>query len=153
VRRAPQRRPLQLRPRRHEPEQPRRPRRAELQRQLPPRRRLVARRRRETRWRGGARCGSESVGRPPVPHPFTIFLLSPANLGGQRARVVCNPHAEFELARQLRSPEGAALGELFSFVSGLYFRGKAAYAAAFGRAPEGLASGLVISAGEGLRPL
>jgi hypothetical protein len=85
--------------------------------------------------------------------PFTIFLLSPANLGGRRAAMVLNPRAEFELARQLRSAEGAALGDVFSFVSGLYFRGKAAYARAFGRTPDGLASGLVISAGEGLRPL
>jgi hypothetical protein len=88
-----------------------------------------------------------------VSRPFTIFLLSPANLGGRRAAMVLNPRAEFELARQLRSVEGAALGEVFSFVSGLYFRGKAAYARAFGRTPDGLASGLVISAGEGLRPL
>jgi hypothetical protein len=82
---------------------------------------------------------------------FTIFLLSPANLGGQRAKVVLNPRAEFELAKELRSAEGARLGDVFSFVSGLYFRGKAAYAEAFGRPPPGLAGGLVISPGEGLR--
>jgi len=39
---------------------------------------------------------------------------------------------------------------VFSFVSGLYFRGKATYATAFGRAPAGLSSALVISAGGGL---
>ena len=38
----------------------------------------------------------------------------------------------FDLARRLRSPQGAPLGEAFSFVSGLYFRGKLAYAARFG---------------------
>ena len=81
----------------------------------------------------------------------TIFLLSPANLAGERAGVVCNPAARFPLARELQSSGGAALGELFSFVSGLYFRGKATYAAAFGRPPPGLAGGLVISPGEGLR--
>jgi hypothetical protein len=59
--------------------------------------------------------------------------------------------ARFPLARQLRAPEGAPLGEVFSFVSGLYFRGKMAYAAAFGRPPPGLSGGLVISPGEGLR--
>ena len=58
--------------------------------------------------------------------------------------------AELPLARALRSPGGATLGEVFSFVSSLYFRGKAAYAAAFGRPPDDLARGLVISAGEGL---
>jgi hypothetical protein len=42
---------------------------------------------------------------------------------------------------------------VFAFVSGLYFRGKAAYARRFGRAPEGAAGALVISAGGGLRPL
>src|SRR3954464_8372324 len=67
--------------------------------------------------------------------------------------MVCNPRAQFPLAQQLRSPEGAPLGPLFSFVSGLYFRGKAAYAEAFGRPPPELPAGLVISAGEGLRPL
>jgi predicted kinase len=77
--------------------------------------------------------------------------LSPASLGGERARLVFRPEADFALARQLRSPDGAPLGELFSFISGLYFRGKVAYAQAFGRSPEGLPAALVISAGEGLR--
>ena len=40
---------------------------------------------------------------------------------------------------------------MFSFLSGLYFRGKIAYAAAFGRPPPDVTGGLVISAGEGLR--
>jgi hypothetical protein len=40
---------------------------------------------------------------------------------------------------------------VYSFVSGLYFRGKKAYAEAFGRAPAGLSAGLVISPSEGLR--
>jgi predicted kinase len=81
----------------------------------------------------------------------TIFLVSPANLGGERAQLVFNPAATFSLARQLRSAEGAALGDVFSFVSGLYFRGKATYALAFGRPPGGLPGGLVISPSEGLR--
>jgi hypothetical protein len=82
-----------------------------------------------------------------------MFLLSPANLGGERAALIFNPRAQFALARQLRSPRGAALGDVFSFVSGLYFRGKKLYAEAFGRPPPGLVSGLVISPGEGLRAL
>jgi hypothetical protein len=64
---------------------------------------------------------------------------------------VFNPNAQFPLARQLHSPGGAQLGPLFSFVSGLYFRGKMTYAQRFGRPPPGLAGGLVISPGEGLR--
>lgn len=45
------------------------------------------------------------------------------------------------------------MGEVFKFVSGLYFRGKAAYAETFGRAPHGLPGGLVITAAEGLHLL
>jgi len=82
----------------------------------------------------------------------TIFLLSPANLGGVRGGLVFNPGAEFPLARQLQSG-GASIGELFSFISSLYFRGKVAYSAAFGRPPRGVAGALVITPGAGLRLL
>jgi hypothetical protein len=81
------------------------------------------------------------------------MLLSPARLDGERARVLMNPEAEFPLAKTLRSVEGAALGSVFSFVSGLYFRGKASYAQRFARARRGLPSALVMTAGGGLRPL
>ena len=74
-----------------------------------------------------------------------VFLLSPANCGGERAQLLLSPRAGFPLARQLRTPEGAPLGEVMSFVSGLYFRGKLAYAEAFGIP-------LVITADAGLRP-
>ncbi len=47
-----------------------------------------------------------------------------------------SPAAGFGLARQLQSREGAALGDVFSFVSGLYFRGKLAYARRFARPPD-----------------
>ncbi len=80
----------------------------------------------------------------------TVFLISPANLSGQRGAMLLNPSAKSPLARELRSAEGAVLGELFSFVSGLYFRGKLAYARAFGRAPAGLSVSYIISAGGGL---
>ena len=97
---------------------------------------------------GESATGTTAGGGPP---PFTLFFLSPAFLGGERAALVFRPEADFALARQLRSPEGAPLGELFSFLSGLYFRGKVAYAQAFGRSPDGLPSALVISPAEGLR--
>lgn len=61
-----------------------------------------------------------------------IFLLSPARCDGKRAKVLLNPKAEFPLAVRLREPEGAPIGEVFAFLSGLYFRGKLAYAGAFG---------------------
>ena len=47
-----------------------------------------------------------------------------------------SPRATFALAAALRSAEGAPLGELFTFVSGLYFRGKLAYAQRFAQAPD-----------------
>lgn len=82
--------------------------------------------------------------------PHTVFLLSPASLGGERARILLRPQAAFPLARVLRSPAGAPLGEVFSFLSGLYFRGKAVYARAFARPPRGVSGTLVITSGEGL---
>jgi hypothetical protein len=60
-----------------------------------------------------------------------VFLLSPANCSGTRAKQALSPRATFRLAERLRSPEGVAIGELFSFVSGLYFRGKLTYAQRF----------------------
>lgn len=85
-----------------------------------------------------------------------MFLLSPANCGGVRARMVMSPTAQFALARQLRSVEGTSLGDVFSFVSGLYFRGKLAYARRFATPPEPddpVAAGgvLVITPNAGLR--
>jgi len=68
--------------------------------------------------------------------PARIFLLSPANCGGVRARMVMSERATFPLATQLRSRGGAPIGDVFSFMSGLYFRGKLAYARAFARPPD-----------------
>jgi hypothetical protein len=64
----------------------------------------------------------------------TVFLLSPANLGGKRGAMLLRPNAKSELARALDSEQGAPLVDVYSFVSSLYFRGKAAYARAFGQA-------------------
>src|SRR5947207_11485695 len=65
-----------------------------------------------------------------------VFLLSPANCGGTRAKQVLSPRATFALATRLQSDEGVAIGELFSFVSGLYFRGKLTYARRFAASPD-----------------
>jgi hypothetical protein len=81
-----------------------------------------------------------------------VFLLSPAHAGGKRAELLLRDGAAFPLAARLRGAEGIALGEAFSFMSGLYFRGKLAYARQFGRPPEGLAGALVITANRGLLP-
>ena len=88
--------------------------------------------------------------------PPRVFLLSPANCGGIRAQMMVSPNARFALARQLQSADGAPLGDVFSFVSGLYFRGKLAYAKRFARPPDPadpVAAGgvLVITSNAGLR--
>ena len=63
---------------------------------------------------------------------MTTFLLSPARCDGRRAKVLLNPGATFPLAMRIREPEGAPIGEVFAFLSGLYFRGKLTYAGVFG---------------------
>jgi hypothetical protein len=57
------------------------------------------------------------------PAPPRVFLLSPAHSGGKRAELLLRAEAGFPLAERLRGADGATLGEAFSFLSGLYFRG------------------------------
>jgi hypothetical protein len=83
--------------------------------------------------------------------PFRVFLLSPADCSGKRARLLQSPDPGHELGRRVRGREGAELGEVFSFVSSLYFRGKLAYARAFARPPRDAAGVHVITACDGLR--
>ena len=80
-----------------------------------------------------------------------IFLLSPAHCGGERAHLVFNDAATFAVARGLREPGGVPLGDVFTFLSGLYFRGKLAYARAFQDPQPGVPGVLVITANDGLR--
>ena len=86
-----------------------------------------------------------------VSRPERVFLLSPAHAGGERARLLMREQARFDLAVRLRE-KGAPLGEIYSFVSGLYFRGKLAYAEAFAAPPRGVPGALVITPGFGLVP-
>ncbi|MGE5208944.1 MAG: hypothetical protein ACM3KL_06395 [Alphaproteobacteria bacterium] len=79
-----------------------------------------------------------------------IFLLSPAHAGGERARMILRDQAQFELARKLRGRSGAPIAEVFAFLSGLYFRGKIAYATAFARPARGMPGVLVITPTRGL---
>lgn len=79
-----------------------------------------------------------------------IFLLSPAYAGGERARTIISERAQFDLAQRLRSSDGATIGEVFVFLSGLYFRGKLAYANAFARPLSGSPGILVITPTRGL---
>ena len=73
----------------------------------------------------------------------TVFLLSPANCGGTRAQLLIKSQTSPLTARLANG--GAPLGEVFTFMSSLYFRGKLAYASTFGR-------GYVIAPGRGLLP-
>ncbi len=84
--------------------------------------------------------------------PFRIFLLSPAHCGGKRAEVLLRERAAFPLAVRLRSAPGVTLGEAFGFLSGLYFRGKLAYAERFARPPAGAHGVQVITTDRGLLP-
>ncbi|MGZ6143415.1 MAG: hypothetical protein ACXWLM_08750, partial [Myxococcales bacterium] len=84
-----------------------------------------------------------------APTPPRVFLLSPARAGGERMGLLLNPGAGFEMAHRFQR-SGAMLGELFAFASGLYFRGKFAYARKFARPPRGASGALVIVPGRGL---
>ncbi len=67
----------------------------------------------------------------PQKKSLRIFLLSPAYAGGRRAQMVLSERAQFALAKKLRSETGAMIADVFAFLSGLYFRGKLAYANTF----------------------
>ena len=87
-----------------------------------------------------------------MPHKVNqrVFLLSPAYAGGERARMIMSERAQFDLARKLRTDTGATIAEVFTFLSGLYFRGKIAYANVFAR-PFARSSGVfVITPSRGL---
>jgi hypothetical protein len=60
--------------------------------------------------------------------------------------MLVNPRASFALAVRLRTT-GITLGEAFTFLSGLYFRGKLSYARAFAGPRDAV---LVLTAGQGL---
>jgi hypothetical protein len=87
-----------------------------------------------------------------MPPGHRVFLLSPANCSGKRAGFLLRKNARSALALQLRSAEGATIGEVFTFMSGLYFRGKLAYASAFASPPDGCVGVQVIVPGLGIRP-
>jgi hypothetical protein len=81
-----------------------------------------------------------------------VFILSPARTTGKRAQLLFNPGASFDLAVRLREQGGVPLGEVFEFLSGLYFRGKLAYAERFAAPPRGVEKCYVITSDSGLTP-
>jgi hypothetical protein len=104
----------------------------------------------DTVHRVRAEAGRFDVGEDTDPSPH-VFLLSPASTSGERAKRLFDARAHLPLALALRSGAGAPLGDVFSFLSALYFRGKLTYARAFARPPAGLCGAFVIAPGEGLR--
>lgn len=79
----------------------------------------------------------------------TVFLLSPANTAGKRARAMLERRDGSSMVQDLAA-RGVPIGEVFSFLSGLYFRGKRVYAERFGVPPPGYPGALVIVPGRGL---
>ncbi len=80
-----------------------------------------------------------------------VFVLSPANCNGVRARWLLRKNSRSELAQRLRS-SGAALGDVFTFLSALYFRGKLAYAQAFSCPPSDCPGIFIVTPTAGLVP-
>jgi hypothetical protein len=81
--------------------------------------------------------------------PSDVFLLSPAFCGGRRGAILLKDGGTSQPALQLAA--GAlSLGDAFSFVSGLYFRGKLTYARHF--AAGRTADVAVITPTRGLQP-
>src|SRR5262245_7129374 len=85
-------------------------------------------------------------------HSYHIFLLSPARVGGKRTDLLLSPRANFELATRVQTT-GAPLGEVFTFLSGLYFRGKSIYANRFVRPYKKVPGVYVIISNHGLLPI
>jgi hypothetical protein len=77
-----------------------------------------------------------------------VFLLSPARSGGPRAALLA--HAPYEPGRSLQSAQGAPLGDVFAWLSSLYFRGKLSYAARFAVTGARVPGALIITPGQGL---
>jgi hypothetical protein len=85
--------------------------------------------------------------------PSRIFLLSPANTSGIRAKQFISPRASFEAALQYRTPEGVEIAKAFAFMSSLYFRSKIGYAQHFAKPAAVDGCGVyVITPGFGLVP-
>jgi hypothetical protein len=80
-----------------------------------------------------------------------VFVLSPANCNGVRAQWLLRKNSRSDLAQRLRN-SGARLGEVFSFLSALYFRGKLAYAQAFSCPPSDCPGIFIITPSAGLVP-
>jgi hypothetical protein len=79
----------------------------------------------------------------------TVFLLSPARCGSERARQLIASNRS-ELGQRLRT-HAAPIGDVFAWLSALYFRGKLSYARRFAQASGGVPGALIMAPGLGLR--
>jgi hypothetical protein len=86
---------------------------------------------------------------PPEAEAATIFLISPARCSGERAAQLVRSRRS-AMGQQLRA-ETATVGEVFAWLSALYFRGKLTYAFRYGAGSCGVPGALVMAPGQGLR--
>lgn len=73
-----------------------------------------------------------------------IFLLSPANASGVKGQRLLAEKSESDFVQRLRT-SGIPLGEVYRYISSLYFRGKLDYARRFQNPPQGVAGVHVIT--------
>ena len=81
-----------------------------------------------------------------------VFVLSPARCDGERAKLLLGDTASFPLATALRHAPGVPIGEVFSFLSALYFRGKLSYARTFASRLRTAPPILIVTTDRGLVP-
>lgn len=79
-----------------------------------------------------------------------VFLLSPASLSGIRGRALLEGRSFAPFVPALAA--GVAIGEVYAFISSLYFRGKRRYALRFARPAERDRGVWVITPTRGLLP-
>jgi hypothetical protein len=82
--------------------------------------------------------------------PSRVFLLSPARCDGRRAAILSKPQAASPAADRLRKGT-LTLGDAFTFMSALYFRGKLTYAQAFSVADPSGPTSYIITPTRGLQ--
>ena len=83
---------------------------------------------------GGRERLSRLVGR--VSSAIASFSCRPPTAAARARSRRCRPRRSSRSRRRCARADGAPLGDVFSFVSGLYFRGKLAYARRFAQPPD-----------------
>lgn len=84
--------------------------------------------------------------------PDRIFVLSPASLSGARGRRILEGEAGADFMAVLLAGGGVPLGDVYTFISSLYYRGKRSYAHRFGRRSGGGPAVLTVTPNRGLFP-